>query len=115
MPNLEAMNSPAHRSDTWAASALHCAANYRIEAHAEPALLCQVLNFFALQYLVPREVNVLREDDLLMINVEIDGLSWHRARVIGEKLRNLIDVCSVELKQLDSVDHQQQHVALAVG
>lgn len=115
MPNLETVSAPAHRSDTWAANALHCAANYRIVAQAEPALLCQVLNLLALQYLVPRKVNVMREDDLLMIDVEVDGLSWHRARVIGEKMRNLIDVCSVELTQLDSVDHQQQHVALAVG
>lgn len=115
MPNLEAVNTPAHRVDTWSAGTLHCGASYRISACAEPALLCQVLNLFALQYLVPQAVEVRREDDMLTIDVAIDGLSWHRAQVIGEKMRNLIDVCSVELMQLDSVDHQQHHVVLAAG
>jgi hypothetical protein len=30
-------------------------------------------------------------------------LSWHRARLIAEKLRNLISVCSVDLQAADSV------------
>lgn len=115
MPNLEAVNTPAHRPDTWAAGAGRCEVRYRILAQAEPALLCQVLNLFALQYLVPYEVNVTREDDLLAIDVAVDQLSWHRAQVIGEKMRNLIDVCSVELTQLDSVNLLQHHVALAAG
>jgi hypothetical protein len=33
----------------------------------------------------------------------MDGLSWHRAQVIGEKLRNLISVCSLELHPADAV------------
>ena len=115
MPTLEAVNTAAHRADTWSASSTHCGAHYRVLAHAEPALLCQVLNLFAMQYLVPRAIEVTREGDLLTINVAIDGLSWHRAQVIGEKMRNLIDVCSVELMQLDAVEHQQHHVVLAAG
>jgi hypothetical protein len=31
----------------------------------------------------------------------IDGLTWHRAQVIAEKLRNLISVCSVNLQRAD--------------
>jgi hypothetical protein len=115
MPNLEAVNAPAHRPDSWAVNATQCGARYKAVAHAEPALLCQVLNFFAMQYLVPRDVNVAREEDLLMIDIAVDGLSWHRAQVIGEKMRNLIDVCSVELTQFDSVNLLQPHVALAAG
>ncbi len=115
MPTLEAVNTPVHRVDTWSATSIHCGASYRIVACAEPALLCQVLNLFALQYLVPREVSVTRVNDLLTIEVAIEGLSWHRAQVIGEKMRNLIDVCSVELTRLDSVDPVQHHVALAAG
>lgn len=114
MPTLEAVNTPAHRADAWSANALHCGANYRILAYAEPALLCQVLNLFALQYLVPTAIEVRREDDLLTIDVAIDGLSWHRAQVIGEKMRNLIDVSSVELTQFNAVD-LQHHVVLAAG
>ena len=115
MPTLEAVNAPAHRPDSWAGNAIHCGASYKVVAHAEPALLCQVLNFLAMQYLVPKEVGVVRDEDLLLIDMTVDGLSWHRAQVIGEKMRNLIDVCSVELTQLDSVHLLQPHVALAAG
>jgi hypothetical protein len=115
MPNLEAVNTPVHRPDAWAANTNHCGASYRVVAQAEPALLCQVLNFFALQYLVPREVGVVRHADLLTVELAVDGLSWHRAQVIAEKMRNLIDVCSVELTQLGSVNLLQPHVALAAG
>jgi hypothetical protein len=45
---------------------------------------------------------VQRRDDLLSIAIVIDGLSWHRAQVIAEKLRNLISVCSVDLQAADS-------------
>lgn len=95
--------NPAPRVDAWAASNAHCQAHYQILAEAEPDVLCRVLNYFALQFLVPRQVNVQREDDLLAIDIVMDGLSWHRAQVIGEKLRNLINVCSLELHPADAV------------
>jgi hypothetical protein len=66
-------------------------------------VLCRVLNYFALQFLTPQQVTVNREHDLLMIGITLDGLSWHRAQVIGEKIRNLISVCSLELWPADSV------------
>ena len=44
-----------------------------------------------------------REDDLMNIDIVMDGLSWHRAQVIGEKIRNLISVCSLELWPADAV------------
>ncbi|NWC93462.1 MULTISPECIES: hypothetical protein [unclassified Pseudomonas] len=89
--------SPAPRVDAWAVSNAHCQAHYQILAEAEPDLLCRVLNYFALQFLIPVHVNVQREEDVLAIDIIVDGLSWHRAQVIGEKLRNLISVCSLEL------------------
>lgn len=62
----------------------------------------RVLNLFALQFLTPEHVNVQRMDDLLSINLVMGGLSWHRAQVIAEKLRNLISVCSVNLQNTDT-------------
>ena len=94
--------SPATRLDAWAVSNSHCQARYQILAEAEPDVLCRILNYFALQFLVPQQVNVTRDDDLLNIDVVMDGLSWHRAQVIGEKLRNLISVCSLELQPVES-------------
>ena len=91
------------RADVWAVNSAHCQAHYQIVAEAEPDVLCRVLNFFALQFLTPKQVTVNREHDLLMIGITLDGLSWHRAQVIGEKIRNLISVCSLELWPADSV------------
>lgn len=103
--------SPATRIDTWAVSNAHCQAHYQIVAEAEPDVLCRVLNYFALQLLVPRQVNLQREDDLLNIDIVMDGLSWHRAQVIGEKLRNLISVCSLELRPTESARPQAVQAA----
>ena len=102
MPHLEAVNNAPTRADVWNASNTHCLARYQILAEAEPDLLVRVLNLFALQFLTPEQVNVQRMDDLLSIDLVMGGLSWHRAQVIAEKLRNLISVCSVDLRNTDS-------------
>ncbi|MGE8176294.1 hypothetical protein [Pseudomonas fluorescens] len=102
MPPLEAVSNPPTRADVWNASNAYCRVHYQLLAEAEPDVLCRALNLFALQFLVPQQVNVLRDTDLLSISIVMDGLSWHRAQVIAEKLRNLISVCSVELQAADS-------------
>lgn len=94
---------PATRVDAWAVNSAHCQAHYTILAEAEPDVLCRVLNFFALQFLTPRQVTVNREDDLLNIDIVMEGLSWHRAQVIGEKIRNLISVCTLDVWSADSM------------
>lgn len=93
---------PVARVDAWAINSAHCQAHYRIVAEAEPDVLCRILNYFALQFLTPQQVSVNRDEDLLNIDVMMDGLSWHRAQVIGEKIRNLISVCSLDLWPADS-------------
>jgi hypothetical protein len=102
MPHLEAVNTPPTRADVWNISNTHCRVRYQLLAEAEPDLLCRALNLFALQFLTPEQVNVQRQEDLLDIEVVVDGLSWHRAQVIAEKLRNLVSVCSVDLQSADS-------------
>ncbi|UVM38551.1 hypothetical protein LOY28_28255 [Pseudomonas sp. B21-017] len=102
MPPLEAVNTAPARADVWNVSNTHCRVQYQLLAEAEPDLLCRALNLFALQFLTPQQVNVQRLDDLLSIDIVMDGLSWHRAQVIAEKLRNLISVCSVNLQTADS-------------
>ena len=101
MPHLEAVNSTPTRADVWNVNNSHCLAQYQILAEAEPDLLVRVLNLFALQFLTPEQVSVQRLDDLLSIDMVMGGLSWHRAQVIGEKLRNLISVYSVNLQNTD--------------
>ncbi|AQY69112.1 MULTISPECIES: hypothetical protein [Pseudomonas] len=102
---------PVTRVDAWAVDSAHCQAHYQIVAEAEPDVLCRVLNYFALQFLTPRQVSVNRQDDVLTVDIVMDGVSWHRAQVIGEKIRNLISVCSLEMWSADSVRPQ----ALAAG
>ena len=102
MPHLEAVSTPPTRADVWNVSNALCRVHYQLQAEAEPDLLCRALNLFALQCLTPQQVNVQRRDDLLSIAIVIDGLSWHRAQVIADKLRNLISVCSVDLQGADS-------------
>jgi hypothetical protein len=93
----------------------HTCAHYQILAEAEPDPLCRVLNLFAMQYLITQQVSVLQQDQILMIDVQLDGLSWHRAQVIGEKMRNLINICSVTLEP-NAIQHVlPQQVVLAVG
>ncbi|MGJ7518710.1 hypothetical protein ACSFE6_30750 [Pseudomonas baetica] len=99
MPHLQAVNT---RADAWNVNNSHCRVQYQLLAEAEPDLLCRALNLFAMQFLTPEQVHVQRQDDLLAIEVVIDGLSWHRAQVIAEKLRNLISVCSVDLQGADA-------------
>ncbi|RMS16968.1 hypothetical protein ALP38_01033 [Pseudomonas amygdali pv. sesami] len=115
MPDLEAVTAPLQRPDNWSSSKAACCARYQIVAAAEPALLCQVLNLFAMQYLIPDQLSVARQEQTLLIGLQVASLSWHRAQVIGEKMRNLIDVCSVEVEQIDAQNSPQTHVALATG
>ena len=99
-------NHPATRVDAWAVNSAHCQAHYHIVAEAEPDVVCRVLNYFALQFLTPQQVTVNREEDLLNIAIVMDGLSWQRAQVIGEKIRNLISVCTLDVWSADSVAPQ---------
>ncbi|UZS73003.1 hypothetical protein OQB66_01270 [Pseudomonas syringae] len=115
MPNLEAVTPPSQRPDSWSSSNAQCCARYRVCAEAEPALLCQVLNLFAMQYLIPDQLSAVQQESLLLIDLQVCRLSWHRAQVIGEKMRNLIDVCSVEVEQVDARNTAQSRVALATG
>ncbi|WP_339470968.1 hypothetical protein [Pseudomonas sp. EL_65y_Pfl1_R83] len=97
---------PVTRTDAWSTNNAHCQAHYQIVAEAEPDALCRVLNYFAMQFLTPRYVTVNREDDVLNIGIVMDGLSWHRAQVIGEKIRNLINVCELDVWSADSTGLQ---------
>ncbi|MFJ4441244.1 hypothetical protein ACIPZ8_04025 [Pseudomonas sp. NPDC089422] len=97
---MNALERPLPRSDAWAANASHSTVRYRLQAEAEPDTLCRVLNLFALQFLTPHSVQVSQQDDWLDIEVGIGGLSWHRAQVIAQKLRNLVCVGEVSLENL---------------
>ncbi|MDD1012430.1 hypothetical protein [Pseudomonas rubra] len=101
MSALERLDSPLMplRNDVWAAYNLHSDVRYQLQIEAEPDSLCRVLNLFALQFLLPHRVNVEQQDDLLNVDIGISGLSWHRAELIAQKMRNLICVTEVRLSE----------------
>lgn len=74
-----------HCVTTSGPSATHSCVHYQLQVEAEPDSLCRVLNLFALQFLTPHKVLMKQEDDLLEIEIEITGLSWHRAELIAQK------------------------------
>nr|WP_319527025.1 hypothetical protein [Pseudomonas laurentiana] len=100
MSALERLDHPVTplRTDAWAANAPHTRVQYRLQAEAEPDSLCRILNLFALQFLVPQQVHVQHAGELMHIEVQIGGLSWHRAELIVQKMRNLISVVEVQLE-----------------
>jgi len=115
MPHLESVTCAPLRPDAWSVSNAHCRSRFQILAEAEPDLICRVLNLFAMQYLIPQQVSVLQQEGMLMIEAEVDGMTWHRAQVIGEKMRSLINVCSVDLEPIGDLHVLTEPVSLAVG
>ncbi|WP_434608958.1 hypothetical protein J3P80_23990 [Pseudomonas sp. D2-30] len=101
MPSLQAPGTAALRADVWHTANPYCRARFHLLGEAEADLPCRVLNLFALQGLVLETARIERLDELLSMECLLTGLSWHRAQVIAEKLRNLISVCSVDLQDAD--------------
>ncbi|MFD2640731.1 hypothetical protein [Pseudomonas japonica] len=97
------------RTDHFAAAQRHAADSigsennnvryhYQLQVEPESDSLCRILNLFALQCLLPHGVQMRQQADLLQVEIAIDGLSWHRAQLIAQKMRNLICVCEVVLR-----------------
>lgn len=94
------------RSDAWATSHAKTQVLYRLETEIEADVLCRVLNLFAMQYLVPLRVSAQQQRDTLSIEVKLADVTWHRAQVIAEKMRNLVPVLSVALEAVEPAHDQ---------
>ncbi|MEX6663844.1 hypothetical protein [Pseudomonas sp. W2-17] len=115
MPHLETVSPVPFRHDVWSFSNAHCLSRYQILTEAEADVLCRLLNLFAMQYLIPQQVSVLQQEGMLMVSIEVGGMTWHRAQVIGEKMRNLVSVCSVELEPMGDLHVVTEAVSLAAS
>lgn len=98
MTTLHAINDPSPRPDVWAAGNPTTSVRLRVVAEAQADVPCRLLNLFAMQYLIAQHIEMVRDDDLLHIALELHDVTWHRAEVIAQKMRNLVEVCSVELE-----------------
>ncbi|MBC3373388.1 hypothetical protein HU762_05465 [Pseudomonas sp. SWRI92] len=101
MPSFETVATAPTRADVWHTANAHCRVQFQLQGEAEPDLPCRVLNLFALQGLTLEAAQIQRHDDLLSMEVLLGGLSWHRAQVLAEKLRNLISICSVDVQDAE--------------
>ncbi|WP_442110626.1 hypothetical protein [Pseudomonas sp. NUPR-001] len=106
MSALERFDSPVTplRDDVWAVGSAQRCVHYQLQVEAEPDSLCRVLNLFALQFLTPHKVQMTQSGDVLAVDIEIAGLSWHRAELIAQKMRNLICVDEVHLALVQRLD-----------
>nr|WP_313741471.1 hypothetical protein [Pseudomonas sp.] len=84
--------------------------SYHVTVEAEPDSLCRILNLFALQSLTPHAVQASQQEDLLTVAIEVGGLSWPRAELIAQKMRNLVCVAEVTLQESGKI--QQSHCAM---
>ncbi|WP_296269142.1 hypothetical protein [Pseudomonas sp. UBA6562] len=103
------LDTPA-RPDHFAPSPAPLCVSYRIKVEAEPDSLCRILNLFALQSLTPHALQASQQDDLLTVGIEVGGLSWPRAELIAQKMRNLVCVAEVTLQESGKI--QQSHCAM---
>lgn len=103
MTTLHAIEDCLPRPDVWAAGSPATAVRFQLVAEAVADIPCRLLNLFAMQYLVAHRIEMQREDDLLHIELELHEVTWHRAEVIAQKMRNLVEVFSVELFPADSL------------
>lgn len=95
MSAFELLTPP--RPDVWAAGNLTTTVHFSLSAEIEADVLCRVLNLFAMQYLIPCQLSAVQMADSLQIQVQVGELTWHRAQVIAEKMRNLISVFDVQI------------------
>lgn len=98
------------RPDHFAPSLAPLCVSYHVTVEAEPDSLCRILNLFALQSLTPHAVQASQQDDLLTVAIEVGGLSWPRAELIAQKMRNLVCVAEVTLQEPGKI--RQSHCAM---
>ena len=70
---------------------------YRIVAVSTPQVMLRILGLFAQQDRVPERVRMDVVEDMIWLALSVDGLTRHRAEIIAEKLRALIDTVTVDL------------------
>ncbi|MCP8466107.1 hypothetical protein NK553_19320 [Pseudomonas sp. ZM23] len=73
-------------------------ARYQVTTETDADVLCRMLNLFALQGQIPTEVLAQRQNDGLRIHLRLTSLPRHRVELIAERMRSMVNVCSVELQ-----------------
>lgn len=72
-------------------------AEFRIKAEPSPQLLLRVLGLLAQQDRLPDRATVEVAETTLAINLILGSVSRHRAEVLAEKMRSMVDTEFVHL------------------
>lgn len=100
MPDVTHLPTPSNRRDPWREHSLNHI-EYHLRTDAEADVLCRLLGLFAQLQLLPEALQVQRQDADLHIQLQLNGLSLHRAGVLAEKLRGLVCVWQVDWQHLN--------------
>jgi hypothetical protein len=100
MPATTPLATLPQRRDPWQERPDACV-HYRLRTDAEADVLCRLLGLFAQLHLLPEALQVARRQGDLHIDLQIQGLSSHRAGVLAQKLRGLVCVWEVDWRHLD--------------
>lgn len=75
--------------------------HFAVRTQADPAALSRVVEFFALQNILPELVRARRfVDGELVIDIKVRDLDEQRSAVIANKLRSCVLVCNVAVEFL---------------
>ncbi|WAJ37402.1 hypothetical protein OU800_22820 [Pseudomonas sp. GOM7] len=100
MPDTTPFPTVQTRRDPWQERPAAGVA-YHLRTDAEAEVLCRLLGLFAQLQLLPDALQVTRRQDDLHIELQVQGLSVHRAGVLAQKLRGLVCVWEVDWRHLD--------------
>lgn len=95
MPDVTPLPTPQPRRDPWQDRPGQTI-EYRLRTEAEADVLCRLLGLFAQLQLLPQQMEVQRQGNDLLVALQLQGLSLHRAGVLAQKLRGLVCVWQVD-------------------
>lgn len=85
------------RPDPWGRDPTLETVRFTLRAEPQPDVACRVLNLLAMQYLMAHHAQLRVEYGLLTLELEVPGVSWHRAELLAHRMRALVDVEHVTL------------------
>jgi hypothetical protein len=89
---------------------------YSVAAVAEPGTLSRVVEYFALNGIVPDFVRARRYiTGRMIIDIRVAGLEAQRADVIAHKIRNCVLVHSVDMETISLAAEGRETLLKAVG
>ncbi|MBD1586101.1 hypothetical protein [Pseudomonas typographi] len=94
---LHSLDTPT-RNDPWARDLATECVRFVLNAQPQPDVACRVMNLLAMQYLMAHHAHLQVQHGVLRLELEVAQVSWHRAQLIAQRMRGLVDVDDVVLE-----------------